>query len=213
MAQDTIHQLMETLTQSVRQHPIPLGVSSRHVHLSAEDFQRLFPGQTLTVKKQLKQPGQFAAEQMVTLKGPKGELGRVRVLGPFRSQTQVEISFSDARALGVEAPLRLSGELAQSAGITLQSAQGEVPLTEGVIIARRHIHMSPLEATLYGVRHGDTVQVAVTGTERRLIFDDVAVRVAEDMRLEMHIDTDEANAAQLGAGAAVARLCVKPLVA
>ncbi len=213
MVQDTIQQVMATLTQRIRQQPIPLGVSSRHVHLSERDFQQLFPGQSLQVKKDLQQPGQFAAEQTLTLKGPRGQIAQVRVLGPFRAQTQVEVSFSDARVLGVDAPLRLSGELSQSGGITLQSQQGEVALTEGVIVARRHIHMSRAEAMLYGVSHGDTVQVAVTGSERRLIFDDVAIRVADDMCLEMHIDTDEANAAQIGAGGVVARLCGKSQVA
>ncbi|EHR8837040.1 phosphate propanoyltransferase [Shigella flexneri] len=209
MEREQISQLISTAIDYVRMQPIPVGVSSRHVHLSEQDHQKLFPRQPLAVKKALKQPGQFAAEQTVTLKGPRGEIAQVRVLGPLRSQTQVEVSLSDARALGVHAPIRLSGDLENSAGIVLQSQWGEVALAQGVIVARRHIHMSPLEAMLYGVTHGDSVQVVIRGTERKLIFDDVSVRVADDMRLEMHIDTDEANAANLNIDTAVAHLYKK----
>lgn len=208
MIHENIRQLTQAIIQRTRMQPIPLGISSRHVHLSARDYQRLFPDQPLQIKKSLKQPGQFAAEQTVTLKGPRGQIAQVRVLGPFRQQTQVEISLSDSRVLGISAPLRLSGELVNSAGITLQSACGEVVLTEGVIIARRHIHMSHLEAAFYGVKHGDNVQVSISGTQRKVIFDDVNIRVAEDMCLEMHIDTDEANAAAIKEGQSVAHLYV-----
>lgn len=192
-------QLLETTVSKVlnelRDRPIPLGVSNRHIHLSAEDYSRLFPGHPISEKKGLLQPGQYAAEQTVTLVGPKGQLKNVRLLGPLRSTSQVEISRTDARTLGIAAPLRMSGNLKGTPGIRLVSPFGEVELPSGVIVAQRHIHMSPLDALILRVAHGDRVSVAIEGTDRRLIFDNVAVRVSPDMRLEMHIDTDEANAA------------------
>ncbi|EOD1041620.1 phosphate propanoyltransferase [Citrobacter farmeri] len=192
-------QLLETTVSKVlnelRDRPIPLGVSNRHVHLSAEDYSHLFPGHPISEKKGLLQPGQYAAEQTVTLMGPKGQLKNVRLLGPLRSTSQVEISRTDARTLGIAAPLRMSGNLKGTPGIRLVSPFGEVELPSGVIVAQRHIHMSPLDALILRVAHGDSVSVAIEGTDRRLIFDNVAVRVSPDMRLEMHIDTDEANAA------------------
>lgn len=192
-------QLLETTVSKVlnelRDRPIPLGVSNRHIHLNAEDYARLFPGHPISEKKGLLQPGQYAAEQTVTLVGPKGQLKNVRLLGPLRSTSQVEISRTDARTLGIAAPLRMSGNLKGTPGIRLVSPFGEVELPSGVIVAQRHIHMSPLDALILRVAHGDSVSVAIEGTERRLVFDNVAVRVSPDMRLEMHIDTDEANAA------------------
>lgn len=192
-------QLLETTVSKVlnelRDRPIPLGVSNRHIHLSAEDYARLFPGHPISEKKGLLQPGQFAAEQTVTLVGPKGQLKNVRLLGPLRSTSQVEISRTDARTLGIAAPLRMSGNLNGTPGVRLVSPFGEVELPSGVIVAQRHIHMSPLDALILRVAHGDSVCVVIEGTDRRLIFDNVAVRVSPDMRLEMHIDTDEANAA------------------
>lgn len=148
-----------------------------------------------SAKKALLQPGQYAAEQTVTLAGPKGQLKKVRLLGPLRSISQVEISRTDARTLGIAAPLRMSGDLQGTPGIRLISPFAELELASGVIVAQRHIHMSPLDALIFRVAHGDTVSVAIEGNERRLIFDNVAIRVSPDMRLEMHIDTDEANAA------------------
>ncbi|WP_216081342.1 phosphate propanoyltransferase [Citrobacter sp. MGH 55] len=192
-------QLLETTVSKVlnelRDRPIPLGVSNRHIHLNAEDYARLFPGHPISEKKGLLQPGQYAADQTVTLVGPKGQLKNVRLLGPLRSTSQVEISRTDARTLGIAAPLRMSGNLKGTPGIRLVSPFGELELTSGVIVAQRHIHMSPLDALILRVAHGDSVSVAIEGTDRRLIFDNVAVRVSPDMRLEMHIDTDEANAA------------------
>lgn len=203
-------QLLETTVSQVldemRERPIPLGVSNRHIHLCAEDYARLFPDQPISEKKALLQPGQYAAEQTVTLVGPKGQLKNVRLLGPLRSTSQVEISRTDARTLGVEAPLRMSGTLQGTPGIRLVSPFAELDLTSGVIIARRHIHMSPLDALILRVSHGDSVSVAIEGDERRLIFDNVAVRVSPDMRLEMHIDTDEANAAGADSPHAFAKL-------
>ncbi|MGC6204975.1 MULTISPECIES: phosphate propanoyltransferase [unclassified Citrobacter] len=191
-------QLKSTVTKvldEMRGRPIPLGISNRHIHLCTEDYVRLFPNQPISKKKGLLQPGQYAAEQTVTLVGPKGQLKNVRLLGPLRSASQVEISRTDARTLGIAAPLRMSGNIQGTPGIRLVSPFAELDLTSGVIVAQRHIHMSPLDALILRVSHGDKVSVAINGDERRLIFDNVAVRVSPDMRLEMHIDTDEANAA------------------
>lgn len=192
-------QLLETTVSKVldemRERPIPLGISNRHIHLCAADYDRLFPNQPISKKKGLLQPGQYAADQTVTLVGPKGQLKNVRLLGPLRSTSQVEISRTDARTLGIAAPLRMSGNIQGTPGIRLVSPFAELDLAFGVIVAQRHIHMSPLDALILRVSHGDKVSVAINGDERRLIFDNVAVRVSPDMRLEMHIDTDEANAA------------------
>lgn len=192
-------QQLETTVSKVldemRERPIPLGISNRHIHLCAEDYARLFPNQPISEKKGLLQPGQYAAAQTVTLVGPKGQLKNVRLLGPLRSTSQVEISRTDARTLGIAAPLRMSGNIQGTPGIRLVSPFAELDISCGVIVAQRHIHMSPLDALILRVSHGDKVSVAINGDERRLIFDNVAVRVSPDMRLEMHIDTDEANAA------------------
>lgn len=191
-------QLETTVTKvldEMRERPIPLGISNRHIHLCAEDYDRLFPNHPISEKKELLQPGQYAADQTVILVGPKGQLKNVRLLGPLRSTSQVEISRTDARTLGIAAPLRMSGSIEGTPGVRLISPFAELDLASGVIVAQRHIHMSPLDALILRVSHGDKVSVAINGDERRLIFDNVAVRVSPDMRLEMHIDTDEANAA------------------
>ncbi|WP_410686309.1 phosphate propanoyltransferase [Citrobacter braakii] len=191
-------QLETTVTKvldEMRERPIPLGISNRHIHLCTEDYDRLFPNHPISEKKELLQPGQYAADQIVTLVGPKGQLKNVRLLGPLRSTSQVEISRTDARTLGIAAPLRMSGSIEGTPGVRLISPFAELDLASGVIVAQRHIHMSPLDALILRVSHGDKVSVAINGDERRLIFDNVAVRVSPDMRLEMHIDTDEANAA------------------
>lgn len=165
------------------------------ISISAPQITHDFSPNRPSAKKALLQPGQYAAEQTVTLAGPKGQLKKVRLLGPLRSISQVEISRTDARTLGIAAPLRMSGDLQGTPGIRLISPFAELELASGVIVAQRHIHMSPLDALIFRVAHGDTVSVAIEGSERRLIFDNVAIRVSPDMRLEMHIDTDEANAA------------------
>lgn len=195
MDKQTLQETVNQILDEMRERPIPLGVSSRHIHLSTADYLRLFPEQPISEKKPLMQPGQYAAEQVVTLEGPKGKLHNVRLLGPLRNASQVEISRTDARTLGITAPLRMSGDLSGTPGIRLISPFAELEITSGVIVAQRHIHMSPLDALIYDVTHGDKVAVAIEGDERRLIFENVAVRVSPDMRLEMHIDTDEANAA------------------
>ena len=152
-------QLLETavgkVLEEMRERPIPLGISNRHIHLSAQDFAHLFPGQSISVKKALMQPDQYAAEQTLTLVGPKGKLEKVRLLGPLRSASQVEVSRTDARTLGITAPLRMSGDLQGTPGVRLVSPFAELEITSGVIVAQRHIHMSPLDALILNVSHGD----------------------------------------------------------
>ena len=180
--------------------PIPVGVSSRHVHLSAADLATLYgTGHSLQKQRDLSQPGQYAAMETVTLVGPKGCLERVRVLGPLRERTQVEISRSDAIHLGLNPPVRESGNLDGTLGVTIVGPQGPVPLREGLIVARRHIHMSPAEAEGFGLKDGENVRI-LAGQERNLVFDQVTVRVKPGFALELHLDTDEANAAGLGNG-------------
>ena len=182
---------------------IPVGISNRHVHLSQRDVEALFgTGYALTPFKPLRQPGQFAAQECVTVVGPKGSLTRVRVLGPTRPVTQLEISRADAFALGIQAPLRESGQLDQAGNALLVGPAGHVELHSQVICAWRHIHMSPQDAQRLNVSHGQKVRVGSRG-ERQLTFDEVVVRVRDDFVLELHIDTEEANAAGLKNGAQV----------
>ena len=171
-------------------------VSARHIHLSRADMDVLFgEGSELHPIKYLSQPGQYASEEKVTLKGPKGTAG-VRVLGPLRKETQVELSLTDARSLGVKAMIRESGVLdGTTGGLTIVGPKGEIALDRGVIAAKRHIHMTPADAAEYGVQDKDVVSVKVETNGRALTFGDVVVRVSEKFSLAMHIDTDESNAA------------------
>ncbi len=184
-----------------KERSIPIGTSAHHVHLTAEHVEALFgPGHTLTWHADLTQPGQFACREAVTLVGPKGRIERVRVLGPERPESQVEISRTEEFKLGIDAPIRLSGDLDGTPAIVLEGPAGQVRLERGVICAMRHIHMLPEDAMEFAVRDRDIVRIRVPG-ERSLIFGDVCVRVHPDFRLDMHIDTDEANAAELGPNA------------
>ena len=168
--------------------------SARHVHLSQEAIDTLFgKGYTLTNKKDLSQPGQFACEEKVEVIGPKGSL-KMSILGPARPASQVEISLSDARTLGVKAPVRESGDIAGTTGCTIKVGDNVVELSEGVIVAKRHIHMTPADAAELGVSDKEIVKVKLD-TARPLIFDDVVVRVSDKFALAMQIDTDECNAA------------------
>ncbi len=168
--------------------------SARHVHLCQADLETLFgAGATLTHKKDLSQPGQFACEERVKLVGPKKEIANVIILGPVRPATQVELSYTDARTLGVDAPLRESGDLEGTPGIKLVGPCGEVDIAGGVIIAKRHIHMTPDDAAAYGVENGQIVSVKVE-SGRTAVLGDVVVRVSPKFALAMHIDTDESNA-------------------
>lgn len=173
---------------------VPVGISARHVHLQSDHLDILFgKGYKLTHLKDLSQPGQFAAQEKVALIGPKGKIEGVRILGPVRKSTQVEVSASDARKLGVPPVVRNSGDLEGTPGLTIVGPQGRVDIHKGVIIAERHIHMSPQEAEFYSVRDGDRVKVLVPGP-RGGVMDNVVIRVHENYRLDLHIDTDEANA-------------------
>ena len=170
-------------------------VSARHIHLTKEHVETLFgAGHELTPKKDLSQPGQFACEEKVIVKGTRGEL-KMSVLGPVRKASQVEVSLTDARTLGVEALIRESGDIAGTNGVTLVGPCGEVTLTEGAIAAKRHIHMTPADAENFGVKNGDIVNVKVETENRSLVFGDTVIRVSDKFALAMHIDTDEANAA------------------
>lgn len=187
---------------------IPVAVSARHVHLTEENIGKLFgPGYRLHVKTPLSQPGQFAAEETVTLEGPKGRLTHVRIVGPPRAENQVEISRTDELILGLDAPVRVSGELARTPGVRVVGPAGSVQLDHGVVLAQRHLHMSLEEAEQLGVHDRDEVQVALTGHGRDLIFQDVIVRISSDYRLELHLDTDEGNAAGVRPGDRARLLC------
>ncbi|MDT8899685.1 phosphate propanoyltransferase [Anaeroselena agilis] len=179
---------------------IPVGVSKRHVHLSANDAAVLFgAGRALTKVKDLKQTGEFAAAETVTLVGPRGVIPGVRVLGPLRRVSQVELSRTDSFLLGIVPPVRDSGQLAGSAGVALVGPAGTLTMKEGVIVAARHIHMSVEDAAAYGVADGDRVSLEVPG-QRSVCFRNVLVRSGAGFRLEFHVDTDEANAAGLKNG-------------
>lgn len=186
-------------------HPelkIPVAISARHVHLTQETVEQLFgEGHQLQVHKWLSQPGQFAAKEVVSLVGPKNKIERVRVLGPTRGKNQVEISRTDEFLLGIDAPVRASGHVENSPGIKMEGTAGSVSLKQGVICAWRHIHMTPDDAKAFGVEDKDIVEVRVESDERSLTFGNVLVRVKPTYKLEMHIDTDEGNAAELGRGA------------
>lgn len=170
--------------------------SARHAHVSKEDLITLFgEGASLTKKKDLSQPGQFACEERVTVVGPKGSIAGVSILGPERPVTQVEVSATDARSLGIVAPIRESGDTKNSASCKIVGPKGEVELAEGVIVAKRHIHATPEDAKALGVSDKEIVGVRVKTADRSLVFEDVVVRVSDKFALAMHIDTDEANAA------------------
>ena len=176
---------------------VKVGVSQRHVHLSQEDLETLFgKGYELTVKKELSQPGQYACNERVRVIGAKSEFPAVSILGPVRNATQVEIPLTDARSIGVDAPVRESGDVAGSGSCKLVGPAGEVELKEGVIAAKRHIHATTADAEKMGLTNGEIVSVEIpTSNGRNLTFGDVVVRVSDSYALAMHIDTDEANAA------------------
>lgn len=171
---------------------VELEASGRHVHVTKEQALALF-GHDLTEKRPLSQPGQYLSNERVALVGPKGRLERVAVLGPARPEAQVEVSKTDAVALGVDAPVRLSGDVAHTPGITLEGPNGTLSLPAGVIVAQRHIHMTPEDAQKQNVKDGDTVRLKVL-TDRPVIFENVAVRVSPKFRTFVHLDFDEANA-------------------
>jgi propanediol utilization protein len=182
--------------------PIPVGVSNRHCHLTEAHFKILF-GKDAAPKrvKDIKQPGFYAAEETIEVRGPKGSIKKVRLVAPYRSHTQIELAETDAFAIGLKAPVRESGDVKGSVGATLIGPAGKVDITEGVIVAQRHLHFSPAEASAAGISAGEIVRVrAGAGAGRSLVFEDVVVRVSDKYCLEFHVDTDEANAAGLKTG-------------
>jgi len=177
---------------------INVGVSSRHIHLH-EDHVKILFGHDLTCYKDLTQPGQYACNEKVDLVGPKGTIKGVRVLGPTRRATQVEVSKTDSIILGLDVPLRMSDDIEGTPGIKLVGEKGEIILDKGVIVAKRHIHMSPEDAEKAGVTNGEMVWVSAN-TPRKLVMGDIVIRVSKTFALDFHIDTDEANAAWLKSG-------------
>ena len=184
-----LRSLIEAVTERVF---VELEASGRHVHVTAEQAKALF-GHPLTPQRPLSQPGQYLAQERITVVGPKGEFQNVAVLGPERKEGQVEISLTDGRQLGIDAPVRLSGDVRNTPGAVLVGSQGRVTLPQGVIAAKRHIHLTPEAAQQFGVRDKQTVKLR-TFTDRPLVFDDVVVRVSPDFAPYAHLDYDEANA-------------------
>ena len=190
---------LSSLAQSVLQRIfIELEASARHVHITASQAQTLF-GHDLTPERPLSQPGQYLAKERVTVQGPKGKFYHVAVLGPARKEAQVEISLTDARVLGVQPPIRQSGDVQSSPGVILVGEQGTISLQKGVIIAQRHLHLTPQSAQRFGVKDKQIVQLQ-TFTKRPLIFEDVIVRVSPDFADRAHLDFDEANACAMEKG-------------
>ena len=170
--------------------------SARHIHLTQETLEKLFgEGYELTVRKPLSYPGQFASNERLTVVGPKKEMANVSILGPVRKMDQIELSATDARTLGIDAPVRESGDVKGSGACKLIGPKGELDLTEGVIIAKRHLHVTEEDAAEMGIKNGEIIKVACGGEGRKLIFDDVVVRVNVGGATTMHIDTDESQAA------------------
>lgn len=180
--------------KELEKHKVPVGVSNRHVHVSQEDLETLFgKGYVLTKKSDLKQPGQFAANETVTIRGPKGEFENVRILGPVREKSQVEVSLTDSFRLGIKAPIKESGDLDNTPGLEIVGKCGSVEIPQGTIVALRHIHMTPEWAEKMGVKDKEVVEVETLG-ERHGILGEVLIRVSNKSAFEMHIDLDEANA-------------------
>ena len=206
ISEEVTRRVRDRLTQTSPRgkNLIAVGISGRHIHLTREVLESLFgKGHKLTVFRNLSQPGEFAAEERVTLIGPSGRaIENVRVLGPTRKFTQVELSRSDGLRLGIDLPIRRTGDLARSPGVTVVGPHGTVNLKEGVVSATRHIHMAPADAGRFGVHDGQLVR-ARAGGERGLVFDNVLIRVSERFALDFHLDTDDANAAGLGNGSLV----------
>ncbi len=202
LVRSIVEEVLSKLSAAPKAPPgkIPVGLSNRHVHLTTKDLETLFgKGAKLTKLRDLSQPGQFAANEVVALVGPKGRMEKVRILAPVRKETQVEVSRTDSYILGIKPPVRISGDIKGSSGIKIIGPKGEINLRAGAIIAQRHIHLSPDEARGFGVKDGDTVKVKVPG-KRALIFDNVMIRSGPTHRLDFHIDIDEANAAGLSQG-------------
>lgn len=192
-----ITQIVVDKMKDIESYKIPIGVSNRHIHVSQKDLDKLFgEGYNLTKKGELKQPGQFAANETVTIRGPKGEFENVRILGPVREESQVEISMTDSFRLGVRPPIKESGQLENTPGLEIIGPKGTVEISQGTIIALRHIHMTPEQAVKIGVKDKDVVEVETFG-ERQGVLGNVLIRISDKYSLEMHVDVDEANACSL----------------
>lgn len=196
-----LHDIIEEVVRRVKDEAfIEVEASGRHVHLTQEHIDILFgEGHELTKIKDLSQPGQYACKERVTISGPRGNIDNVVVLGPPRNATQVEVSFTDALILGSIPPVKLSGDLENTAEITISTDRAAIALNKGLMVAKRHIHMSSQDSEKFGVQNNDSVRVKVLG-KRPLIFDDVVVRISDNYRTYMHIDYDEANACGFSKG-------------
>lgn len=206
---DRCEQLFEMLLEAVKKETaessqkVPVGISNRHVHLSAAALEKLFGcGYELEKMKDLSQTGQYACKETVTICGPKGAIEKVRILGPVRKETQIEILAADCFKLGIKAPVRLSGDLDGTPGLTLVGPRGSVQTSQGAMIAQRHIHMAPQDAVRFGVHDGQVVTLQLDGL-RGGTLQNTVIRVTEQSVLECHLDTEEANAMGIGAGATV----------
>ena len=203
LVKELMTRMGSTPTEEDQELGISVGISNRHIHLCQEDVEALFgSGYQLTIKKWLKQPGQYATAETVTIVGPKGSLANVRVLGPTREKSQLEISKTDSFALGVKAPINESGDLTHAGAVCVLGPKGMVTLKQNVIVAKRHIHMSPMDAAKFNVVNKQLVAIKTSG-EREMIFMDTVIRVDDNFRLECHLDTAEANAASLKNGSKV----------
>ena len=203
LVKELMTRMGSTPTEEDQELGISVGISNRHIHLCQEDVEALFgSGYQLTIKKWLKQPGQYATAETVTIVGPKGSLANVRVLGPTREKSQLEISKTDSFALGVKAPINESGDLTHAGAVCVLGPKGMVTLKQNVIVAKRHIHMSPMDAAKFNVVNKQLVAIKTSG-EREMIFMDTVIRVDDNFRLECHLDSDEANAASLKNGSKV----------
>lgn len=200
MLRNMIKEIVKKNIDQYEKKLVPIGVSNRHIHVSKEDLEILFgKGYELTKLKDLGQPGQYASKETVKIIGPKGSFEKVRILGPVRNATQLEISLTDGYLLGIKPPVRESGKIENTPGVTIEGPKGTIKKSSGVIAALRHIHMPPEIAERYGVKDKDFVEVECNGV-RKAVLGNVLVRVSDRFELEMHIDTDEANASGLKNG-------------
>lgn len=181
--------------------PVPVGISNRHFHVTREHFKAMFgPDAEPTLFRQLRQPGFYACHELITVEGPKGALKNVRLIGPYRPYTQVEVSLADSRSLGLEPPIRDSGKLDNSPGVRLVGPKGSVTIERGVILSKRHIHFHPKDAEKMKIKDGSEVRVRCGAGDRAAVYEGVLCRVSEKFALELHLDTEEANAAGLKNG-------------
>jgi len=204
MDEKLVNEIVEDLKlrQERAAKPVPVGVSNRHVHFTREDFKAVFGADSEpALYRQLRQPGYFSCNEMVTIEGPKGSLKNVRMIGPYRPYTQVEVSVADSKDLGLEPPIRDSGNLENSPGIKITGPKGTITIKNGVILSKRHIHFHPEDAVVFKIKDGEHVRVRCgAGTDRETIFERILCRVSGKFALELHLDVEEANAAGLKNG-------------